>query len=108
MTDPKNPADGAAQPSVDDRTVPSPNPPGSDTPPPQPLPEGLGSALGPGPVSKPRPSVVANKRLEAPIPIIRTFSTWPTGVATFSPAAVCREPTVKTGRYLSARRPPSI
>jgi hypothetical protein len=36
MTDPKNPADGAAQPSVDDRTVPSPNPPGSDTPPPQP------------------------------------------------------------------------
>jgi oxalate decarboxylase len=42
MTKPTNPADGAAQPSVDDRTVPSPNPPGSDTPPPQPLPEGPG------------------------------------------------------------------
>jgi hypothetical protein len=42
MTDPKNPVDGAAQPSVDDRTVPSPNPPGSDSLPPQPLPEGPG------------------------------------------------------------------
>jgi oxalate decarboxylase len=42
MTKPSNPADGAAQPSVDDRTVPSPNPPGSDTPPPQPVPEGPG------------------------------------------------------------------
>jgi len=42
MTNPKNPADGAALPSVDDRTVPSPNPPGSDTPPPQPMPEGPG------------------------------------------------------------------
>ena len=40
MTNPNNPADGAAQPSVNDRTVPSPNPPGSDSPPAQSLPEG--------------------------------------------------------------------
>jgi hypothetical protein len=46
MTNPTNPADGAAQPSVDERTVPSPNPPGSDTPPPQRLPEGPGIGAG--------------------------------------------------------------
>jgi hypothetical protein len=32
MTDPRTPADGAVEPSVDDRTVPSLNSSGSDTP----------------------------------------------------------------------------
>lgn len=97
----------AAQPSVD-RTVPSPNPPGSDTPPPKPLPEGpgIGAAAWPSeqitPVGRGEQTAGGT---DPDHPHLFHLADWGT---TFSPAAACKAPTARTGSFWSARRAPSI
>jgi hypothetical protein len=108
MTDPKNPADGAAQPSVDDRTVPSPNPPASDTPPPQPLAEGPGIGAAAWPSAQTTPVSHGEQTsggTDPDHPHLFHLADWG---ATSSPAAACKAPTARTGPFWSARRAPSI
>ena len=105
---PKNPADGAAQPSVDDRTVPSPNPPASDTPPPQPLPEGpgIGAAAWPSEQTTPvgRGEQTAGGT-DPDHPHLFHLADWGGNVF---PGGSLQGANSETGPFWSARRAPSI
>jgi len=108
MTNPTNPADGAAQPSVDERTVPSPNPPGSDTPPPQRLPEGPGIGAGAWPSEQTTAVGHGEQTAGGTDPDHPHLFHLADGGETSSPAAAYKAPTARTGPFWSVRRAPSI